>query len=84
MRHGGHCCLIDRVAVIPSTIGISTSMRITSGCRVAANSIALCPFSASPTMSMSSSSGSSVRSSRRTCGTSSTMRMRVVFMVGLA
>src|SRR6266540_1801660 len=63
-----------RVASMPSTSGIRTSMRTTSGRRRRASSTASRPFAASPATSMSSSASRIMRKPARTSAWSSTIK----------
>ena len=64
------------MASMPFTFGIPRSIRITSGCNLAASRIASSPSVASPTTSMSEAESKSARNPSRKCGWSSAMSRR--------
>jgi hypothetical protein len=77
ISHSGISALIRPIAVMPSMLGISRSMRTTSGFSRRAIATPSEPSDASPTTSMSSSMSKKVRSPIRTTWWSSTSRTRI-------
>ena len=77
----GRAFMISTVAAVPSLPGITRSITITSGFSARALEMAVSPFSASPTTSMSGSVSRSDASPMRTMAWSSAIRTLIVFFM---
>ena len=71
---------IRRVASMPSSLGIRTSITTTSAGRVCSSRVAARPSPASPTTDMSSWASSTIRNPVRTSSWSSTSRIRMLML----
>ncbi len=79
-RACGAFSAMRRVASMPFSSGMATSITTTSGFSLAASSSASRPFPASPTISISDCSARIIWNPRLTTAWSSASRMRIRFM----